>query len=412
MMMKKLILLSTISSSMVMAGAYKVPEQSVNSTALGAAYVAHTMGADTAYFNPANMAFMADKQFVEAGVTWAHLPRNKFVGTQTYAGGTAQDASNKSEIENLQLPFLHYVASPLGDFRWGASLTVPGGLTKRWASGHQKVSAEEFTLKIVELNPVVSYKVTDNFAVAGGARLIYSEGIVNSDGAEIKPLKREMEGDTIELGYNLAMSYKPSSDITIAVTYRSNIDLDEEGEANLYLGGVGKQFDTAVSVPLPAALNLAVSKTWLNKYTVELNYERTYWSAYENLDFNYGSAIQPALVSSFDDSKPKNWQDTDTFRVGLTAEVSDKLTLMAGYAKDESPIAGKYISYELPDSDGNIYTFGLRIKANENLSYGVAYLRDEKDAFTLAEGENEGGITGKFSGGGADLFTMGVAYNF
>lgn len=411
--MKKIILLSAITSSLVMAGAYKVPEQSVNSMALGAAYVAHTDGADTAYFNPANMAFMSDEQFMEAGLTWAHLPRNTFEGTQTYSATDANNpASNQSEIENLQLPFLHYVAQPIENIRWGASLTVPGGLTKRWKSGHQKVSAEEFTLKVIELNPVASYKVSDDFAVGGGLRLIYSEGVVNSDGETIKPIKREMEGDTIEYGYNLAMTYKPTKDINVAATYRSNVDLDEEGEANLYLFGVGKQYGAEVSVPLPAALNLAVSKTWEDKYTVELNYERTYWSAYKELDFNYDSAIQPALVSSFDDAKAKKWKDTNTYRVGVTAKVTPDVTLMAGYAKDETPISKKYVSYELPDADANIYTLGVRVKASKNLSYGLAYLHDEKEAFSLKAGENSNGITGKFSDGGADLVSVGVSYLF
>ena len=411
--MKKSIALSIIVSSALMAGAYKVPEQSVNSMALGAAYVAHTDGADTAYYNPANMAFMGEEQFAEVGVTWAHLPSNRFRGTQTYSATDANNpANNKSKIENLQLPFLHYVSKPMGEFRWGASLTVPGGLTKEWKSGHQKVSAEEFTLKVLELNPVASYKLSDNFAVGGGLRLIYSEGIVKSDGEAIKPIKRNMEGDTVEYGYNLAMSYRPTSDINMAVTYRSNIDLKEDGDANLYLGNIGKQHSADVTVPLPAALNLAVSKTWQDKYTVELNYEKTYWSEYKNLDFNYGSPIRGALVDAFDKPKPKNWRDTDTFRVGFRAKVSPKLTFMVGYAKDETPIPKEYLSYELPDSDADIYTFGFRIKANENLSYGFAYLRDEKESFSLAQGENKNGIVGKFSGGGADLLTAGVSYKF
>lgn len=395
-----------------MAGAYKVPEQSLNSMALGAAYVAHTSGADTAYFNPANMSFMEDKQFMEAGATWAHLPRNTFEGIQAYSASEIYVANNKSEIENLQLPFMHYVAKPVNGIRWGVSVTVPGGLTKRWESGHQKVSAEEFTLKIVEVNPVVSYKVSDNFAIGGGLRLIYSEGVVNSDGGVIKPVKREMEGSTIEFGYNLAMTYKPTSDINIAVTYRSNIDLGEEGEANLYLFGVGNQYDASVSVPLPAALNLAISKTWLDKYTIELNYERTYWSAYKELDFNYGSAIQPALVDAFDNPKAKKWNDTDTFRVGFTAEVTPNITFMAAYAKDQTPIDKRYVSYELPDSDADIYSLGLRIKAGDNISYGIAYLHDEKKELTLVPGENINGIIGKFSEGGADLLTLGMTYTF
>jgi long-chain fatty acid transport protein len=410
--MKKIIVLSIIASSFLISGAYKVPEQSVNSMALGAAYVAHTNGADTAYFNPANMAFMEDKQFVEVGLTWAHLPRNEFEGFQAYSATEVYPASNHSAIENLQLPFMHYVARPMENFRWGASVTVPGGLTKRWESGHQKVSAEEFTLKVVEVNPSASYKVSDNFAVGAGVRLIYSEGIVGSDGGEIKPLKREMEGDTVEFGYNLAVAYRPTTDINMAVTYRSNIDLGEEGEANLYLFDVGKQYKADVTVPLPAALNLAVSKTWQDKYTVELNYEKTYWSAYKELDFNYGSAIQEPLVASFDDAKARNWSDTNTYRLGVTAEVTPNVTLMVGYAKDETPVNKTNLSYELPDADADIYTLGVRIKHNDHLSYGVAYLHDKKESFSLKAGENKSGIIGKFSEGGANLLSVGMAYTF
>ena len=403
--MKKTILLSITATSFLMSGAYKIPEQSLNSMALGAAYVAHTDGADTAYHNPANMAFMDYKQFAEAGLTWAHLPRNVFEGTDTTVSG-------QSEIENLQLPFLHYVSNPIGQFRWGASLTVPGGLTKRWESPEQKTYAEEFTLKVIELNPVASYKVSEQFAVGGGLRLIYSEGIVNSDGTGTsKPIKREMEGDTIEFGYNLAVSYRPTSDINMAVTYRSNIDLGEEGEANLYLANMGNQYDASVTVPLPAALNVAVSKTWQDKYTVELNYEKTYWSAYEELDFNYGSALPNAiLIRAFDDPKPRNWSDTDTFRIGLTAEVTPTVTVMAGYAKDETPVNKKNLSYELPDSDADIYTIGVRMKHNDNLSYGISYLHDKKESFSVAQGDDK--INGKFSEGGANLLTVGMAYTF
>ncbi len=44
-----------------------------------------------------------------------------------------------------------------------------------------------------------------------------------------------MEGDTFEFGYNLALAYKPTNDINLAVTYRSEIDLEEEGTAKLLM---------------------------------------------------------------------------------------------------------------------------------------------------------------------------------
>jgi long-chain fatty acid transport protein len=130
----KILALSAVASSVVMAGGYKIPEQSLNSMALGAAYVAHTTGADTAYFNPANMAFMADKQYVSGAVTLAHLPSNKYTLVAPLSG--------ESEEENILIPNMHYVANAMGDFRWGLSMVAPSGLTKRWETPFQKASAE------------------------------------------------------------------------------------------------------------------------------------------------------------------------------------------------------------------------------------------------------------------------------
>ncbi len=222
--MVKGLALSAVASAVVMAGGYKIPEQSLNSMALSGANVAHATGADANYDNPANMSFLDEsKSYVEGGITLVHLPSN------VYSLGPA---SGESEVEDIPIPFLHYVSKPIGDFRWGVSMVVPGGLTKRWESQPQKSFAEEFTLKVVELNPNIAYKVADNFSIAGGLRFIYSEGVVKSSGA----VSRDMEGDSFELGYNLAMTYKPTSDINLAVTYRSNVDLDEEGTAKLYSG--------------------------------------------------------------------------------------------------------------------------------------------------------------------------------
>ncbi|WP_373031972.1 OmpP1/FadL family transporter [Sulfurovum sp.] len=404
--MVKGLALSAIASSVVMAGGYKIPEQSLNSMALGAAYVAHTTGADTAYFNPANMSFMdADKSYVEGGLTLAHLPSNKYTLIAPYSG--------ESEEENLPIPFLHYVAPAMGDFRWGVSLTVPGGLTKRWHNQPQKSFAEEFTLKVIEFSPSVSYKLMDNLSIGGGLRLIYSEGVVKNDATDTgTPFKVDMEGDTIEFGYNLAMTYKPTDDINIAATYRSNIDLDEDGTATITYplptdppSGITISGDAGVSVPLPAALNLAISKTWNNTFTLEAVYERTYWSEYKTLEFtNTNLRISP-----------KNWKDTDTFRFGATIKMENKITAMMGFAIDETPVPVERLGFELPDSDAKIFSMGFRYQQSENLSWGAAFLYDSKESFSVPAGVNTNPVLqygGGFSEGGAFLTTIGVAYEY
>jgi len=411
--------LSAIASSVVMAGGYKIPEQSINSMALGAAYVAHTMGADTAYFNPANMAFMTDKQYAEGAITLAHLPSNSYTLQAPFSG--------ESKEENLPFPSFHYVSNAMGDFRWGISTVVPGGLTKRWETPLQKATAEEFTLKIIEINPSVSYKIAENFSIGAGLRLIYSEGVVKSSsvdaanmGLASAGISRDMEGDTIEFGYNLALAYKPTSDINLAMTYRSNVDLNEEGHATLKFNGMPMyKGDASVEVPLPAALNLAISKTWNNRFTLEFNYERTFWSEYKTLDFEYGGANIGPLSPVFDDPIARNWSDTNTFRLGATIVMDNKFTVMMGFAIDETPVSPQYIGFELPDTDAKIASIGFRYQQSENLSWGAAFLYDSKDLLALKKGAhhdqsptnllNQGG---SFGGGGAYLTTVGMAYEF
>lgn len=400
----KSLALSAIASSVIMAGGYKIPEQSLNSMALSAAYIAHTTGADTNYFNPANMVFMDESQsYLEGGITLAHLPSN------VYSLGPA---SGESEVEDLPIPFFHYVAPAIGDFRWGVSMAVPGGLTKRWENQPQQSFAEEFTLKVVELNPNVSYKITDNFSIGGGLRLIYSEGVVKSTG----DVSRDMEGDTFEFGYNLAMAYKPTSDINFAMTYRSNINLNEEGTAKLYAGPtLAYSGDASVEVPLPAAFNVAISKTWQDKFTLEFNYERTFWSEYENLDFEYGGENIGNLTPYFDSAIPKNWKDTNTFRIGATIEMDNKITAMMGFAIDETPAPIETLGFELPDSDAKIFSMGFRYQQTEDISWGAAFLYDSKESISMPAGSNENPVLwngGSFHEGGAFLTTVGVAYEY
>jgi long-chain fatty acid transport protein len=397
--MIQLVALSAVASTCVVAGGYKLPEQSLNSMALGAAYVAHTDGADTAYFNPANMAFMDGSSYVDGAVTFVHLPSNVYTLAAPYSG--------ESKTENILVPNLHYVSKPIGDWRWGVSIVTPGGLSKRWDSTYQKAYAEEFTLKTVELNPSIAYKVSDEFSLGGGVRAVYSEGIIKNNAIPLGSVKVDMKGDSIDYGYNLAMTYKPIEDINIAATYRSKIDLGEKGTAIMLNSSLITLYDgeASVSVPLPAALNLAVSKTWEDRFTLEFNYERTYWSAYKSLNFT-GIPLP---------EKDKNWKDTNTFRIGATVKMDNKITYMMGFALDETPVPDETISFELPDSDAKIFSMGFKYQQTESLSWGAAFLYDSKEPRSVVPGLVDNLVLtngGSFDEGGAFLTTVGISYKY
>lgn len=399
-----------LASSVLLASGWRVPEQSSSATALSGAYVANANGADSSYYNPANMSFNEDSTLLDLSFTYIHLP------SVTYKDSASTMFDAKSKKENFYVPTLFLTSKNFSGFRYGLSITAPGGLSKRWDSVYQKASAQEFTLKVIEFNPVISYALNPKLSVGGGLRAIYSDGVVKSDASGLGiNVQRDLKGDTVAFGYNLALAYKPTKESNIAITYRSNVDLKEEGNAKLHLLGT-KVYDgdSSIKVPLPAVLALAASYTFNQKTTVELEYDRTFWSKYKQLDFNYKSAIPSVLVPSFDNPIPRNWKDTNAFRIGITHQYNDKLKLMAGFAVDKSPAPSSRLGFELPDSNSKLYSLGFEYKLNKQMKIGLGYLYDSKDKRTVHNrtAPSSAAPDGTFSDGGAHLLTLSFKYKF
>ncbi len=404
--MKTFILLS-VTVGALFAGGYKIPETSLNSVALGAANVAHSQGADGAYYNPANMVFMKDEAVVEANLMYIGL------SDVNYKSATADIESKK---ENFIVPSLHYVSQEISGARYGLSIVSPAGLSKRWEDAPALYYAEEFTLQTVEINPSVALPIGDKVAVALGLRAIYSDGVVKST----SPIaSRDMSGDSIDFGYNLALSYKPTTAVDLALTYRSKVDLSVEGDATLFFrdmtnafgGGVGTSYSSSssasVNAVVPALLNIAVAYTLPSQTTLEFVYERNFWSEYKELDFNYGSSVNAVTNIVFGAPIAKNWKDTDVFRFGITQKM-DELALMGGMVIDESPSPDATLGFELPDSDSLSFSLGARYQIDEKINIGLAALysiREDRRVINSA-------IDGEFSNSNVLMVASAVEYRF
>lgn len=418
--MKKLALMSLVASSILMAGGYKIPETSTNAVALGAANVAHNQNnADAAYYNPAKMVFMSDENHIEANLMYIGLDKVKYKGTVSGTG----PYNLESESEDFIIPSLHYVSPKLGEnsARVGVSITAPGGLSKQWKTEPAKTSAEEFTLEIIEVNPTVAFKVNDKVGFAVGFRAVHTNGIVKSNGTTYSTtfsafgtVSRDMTGDSLDFGYNLALAYKPMPNVEVGVTYRSKVNLTVDGNAKLntsFAGGQSYNGAANVSIPLPASLNAAIAYTFPTKTTLEVLYERTYWSAYKDLDFNYNGTEGPVLGAIFGSAIPKNWKDTNTFRFGLTQEFKD-VTFMAGLVIDKTPVPEQTIGFELPDTDTVAVSLGGRYKINDKIDVGLSALYSMHDKRTISSSANDNKLNGEFTDGNVIIISAGLGYKF
>ncbi|MGB3961815.1 MAG: porin [Sulfurimonas sp.] len=403
--MKKIALLSFVASSILLAGGYKIPETSTNAVALSAANIAHNKSADAAYYNPANMVFMSDENHAELDVMYIGLNPTNYEGTVSSTGPYDIDA----EAEKFIVPSIHYVSQNINGARFGLSVVSPGGLSKRWTENPAKQKAQEFTLKVVELNPTVALPIGNNAGIAVGLRVIHSEGIVKAIPAA-GVASQDMRGNSIDLGYNIALAYKPTSELELSATYRSQVDLTEEGDADLLYtpASLNDNVDARVTVPLPATLSVAAAYTFPTKTTVEVVYERNYWSAYKELDFDYSNPTAEAVFGSV---KDKNWNDTNTFRLGVTQEL-DALTLMAGIVYDQTPVPDETLSFELPDSDSTSVSIGGRYSINDKVDVGLAALYSMRKNRSVSAADNENDLDGEFSNSNVLLVSAGVGYKF
>jgi long-chain fatty acid transport protein len=107
--------------------------------------------------------------------------------------------------------------------------------------------------------------------------------------------------------------------------------------------------------------------------------------------------------------KEKKWKDSNAYRFGMYHKY-EKWTAMAGIAYDETPIPQRTLGFELPDSNGWIFSLGGIYSPNNKLELGIAGLYVTKKDRNVSNNIN--GINGKFSDLNAFLLNVSLGYKF
>lgn len=408
-----LLLLFTLSPATTQASGFRITNQSLGAVGMSGAHVAYTPGPDASYYNPANMSFLTDHWQLETSLTVLHLPEIE------YTDDRGSSFNGHSEEEFFYLPLVHVATEHSGKFRYGFSLIYPFGLSKQWQQVYPKSYAEEFSLLTVEANPTMAFSITDWLSIGGGLRIVYGKGEVKNEiGGFLPPLslRSSLKGTDTSLGYNLALSARPTSKWTVATTYRSEVRLDLNGDADFSTsGGVFPPYTGRgeVSINLPAVLSLATSYSW-DRLTVELGWDRTFWSSFEKLDFLYSPELTGTPYALLDVILQKKWDDSDAYRLGLSYAWNEQWTSTLGLAYERTPVPASTLGFELPDSDAMVYCAGIRYRYSTDLEYGLSYMYYQTKTRTIdaATDLNLSGIDGRFNDGGAHALTIGVIATF
>jgi len=408
--MKKILPLFALLSSLLFGAGYQIPNNSINSQALSTANVANAHGADAAYYNPANMVYNDKRDSIELSVSYVTLEPISYSSSDNIY-------HIKSQTSTSIVPSLHYVSHKLNDkgIRIGFSIVSPAGLTREWKDAPASATAKNYTLNTIEFNPSVAIPITPTLSVGLGFRYILASGEIELDGSFIPlspttaPYTLNMDGDAQAAGYNLAFSYNATKSLNISATYRSKIVLNIKGSADAIFAGTPISSKASISAPIPANFIFALAYTFPTGTTIETTYDKTYWSAITETNFEFDD---PTLENTIGRTAPKKWNDTVAYRVGLTQKLST-MTLMTGFAYSTNASQDEqYVTFSSPETDFLTYSIGARYTINSNLELGLSALYAQGEERDISQPTHALGVNGTLGERDIYVLNFGAEYKF
>lgn len=360
------------------AGGYRVSTQGQRALAMGHSGVAVVNSAELAFFNPAGLVYLENKINISAGMTGV-ISNVKWQNEMT--GGFAETESS------LGTPFYLYASYSVSEkLALGLSVYTPYGSSVEWPTdwaGSHLIN--NIDLQAIYIQPLISYKITDNLSVGGGP--IFVTGSVNFNRNINRTLTDEqgnrsnVEVDAsgvTSFGWSASAMFSPIDSLRIGVNYRSEIILKaEDGDAtfnNVPNSPLAPVSNGTVAfnaeLPMPAELTIGASYEF-DKWLFAFDYNRTFWGVYESLDIDFAPENIP------DSFNPRNYKDSSTYRFGVQYAALDKLDLRLGYYFDESPVQSGYFAPETPRNDSHGFTggFSYQVSSKVAIDASFAYLR-------------------------------------
>lgn len=229
-----------------------------------------------------------------------------------------------------------------------------------------KISSNAFFSKLngVSVTPTYAHKFDKKWSAAVGAEINYVGLELQKNSydprVQMNVGATQTEGESYALGWNAAANYAFDDKNEIGVVYRSRITHSLEADFKMY-PATGEKItaDAYGVVTLPDSWDIGYNHKFDKKTRLELKATRTNWSTYDALNISLSNHSVPDKLPS-DVNSAKNWESGWRYAIGLEHNLSDKYTVMAGFAFDESSIPYDGGDFMVPTGLRRTYSIGAR----------------------------------------------------
>ena len=316
------------------------------------------------------------------------------VATNAFGSSTGGNSAPVGFIKDAYEPGAQLRLRLSPELTAGLSITAPWGLGTRYNDGWAgRYYALESRLLTVNAAPSLAYQLTPELALSAGAQIQYAKGTLSNAidfgtiGAvngvpfaapTLQDGKAEFKAEDWGFGFVLGASWRPSRDITIGASYRSEIRHKLEGNIDFTLdhAGVGSLLSlsgafvdsagsTQLTTPAVSSLGLAIDVSPQISLLGEAGY--TGWSVFKELRIKFANPVQPDVFQTYD------WKDTWFASAGIKYRPADNWTLRTGVAFDQSPTKDNTRDPRIPDADRTWLALSGRYDFDQRTSFEAGY---------------------------------------
>jgi len=390
---------------------FQIMTQGARATGMGLAFTAVADDPSAIFYNPAGLGWQ--KHFeVQAGGVLLSKVKGEFDGANPYPGNGNHEVEHKT---TFVLPNLYAVVPLTPELNFGLGINAPYGLGFRWDNAETfsgRFVAQNAVIQSADINPVFSYQVIPQLAIAVGAdyrlskvQLEKNQALINPftnsavDVAHVK-LNSELK-DNHGWGWNAGVLFRPVPQFSIGAAYRSKIKVDYDGSATFQQRLTGNaQLDAVVAAQLPQGnqkvatriefpetVNLGAAVVLPADFTVAVEADWTKWTRFNELLITFDNPAIPAL------DRHTNWSNSWAYRIGLEKKFSS-VAVRAGYYRDKTPQPAADAGPILADNDRDAFTAGLGYNTDRwGVNLGDAYIKfKNRDTRGLASTDNIFGV--------------------
>ncbi len=352
--------------------------QSASSLGQGSAVVAHSDSPSTIFFNPALMNRLDGTQ-VEIGTTLL-FPEREF----------KSDLSGKTfeTREAVFYPSTFYITHKFNrKFSAGLGVFNPFGLGTDWGGDWEgRYQATNSEMEAFNINPAISCQVTPWLTLAVGLDILVLDATLENKidasaaaglpSGTLPDMGRKFRGDGTGIGYNIGAAVDLGKDVSLGVSYRSEIKVDPEGDVSFdipnsipgALGGLFPNTGAKTHITLPQQVYAGVAYKGFDPLTMEVGMRWEGWSSFNRLEIDFDQPIAGSTTAT----QVRNWRDTFAIDFGAKYKLNDTVSLLGGYLYGQNPVPDSTFEPAIPDSDTHLFCIGTDLKF-KNFGLALAY---------------------------------------